>query len=81
MMRHTDISDADVRSLIRKNKINFGGNIKLKIYGGLHCASGKRLKTGNRIFFTTESEAMQSGFRPCGHCMAAAYKKWKNGSV
>ena len=53
------------------------GNAKLKIYGKLNCASGKRMKAGNRIFFKNEEEALQSGFRPCGNCMKQAYKDWK----
>lgn len=81
MIRHSAISDPDLRSKIRKNEIRFGGNRKLKIYGTLSCPSGKKMKRKNRVFFSSESEAMENGFRPCGHCMKAAYKKWKNGFI
>lgn len=59
----------------------FAGNRHLKIYGTLHCKSGKRMKKENRVFFQSEKEAMEAGYRPCGHCMNSAYKKWKDGSV
>jgi hypothetical protein len=51
MIHHKDISDQDLRKLIRKNEICFGGNEKLKIYGTLYCKSGKRMKRENRVFF------------------------------
>ena len=73
MIRHSDISDSDLRSKIRKNEIPFGGNSKLKIYGVLGCASGKRMKRENRVFFTSEQEAKQNNYRPCGHCMTDEY--------
>jgi methylphosphotriester-DNA--protein-cysteine methyltransferase len=53
------------------------GNARLKIYGLLKCPSGKRMKLENRVFFKTETEALQSGFRPCGHCMRDQFRKWK----
>lgn len=81
MIQHIDISDPVLRSWIRSGKINWGGNQQLKIYGVLNCASGKRIKRINRVFFESEEEALLNGYRPCGHCMKAAYKKWKNGSL
>jgi methylphosphotriester-DNA--protein-cysteine methyltransferase len=66
---------------IRNGEINFGGNRKLKIYGFLSCTSGKRMKSENRVFFTSEQEARRNNYRPCGHCMKAEYKKWKNGLI
>lgn len=67
--------------MVRRGEIAWGGNRQLKIYGTLHCASGKRMKRENRVFFTTETEAISAGYRPCGHCLKAAYQKWKYGSV
>lgn len=58
-----------------------GGNLKLKIYGKLNCKSGKRMKKQNRVFFSSEEEAIEHNFRPCGHCMKSKYKTWKNGLV
>jgi len=78
MIRHIAISDEDLRKKIRHKHICFGGNRKLKIFGSLHCASGKSMKMENRVFFASKKEAIENGFRPCGHCMNAAYKKWKN---
>ncbi len=72
--------ERNIRNLIRSGKIVLGGNRKLKIYGRLNCKSGKRLKPENRVFFSTEKEAINSGFRPCGHCMRQAFNEWKQGS-
>lgn len=81
MIKHADISDSDLRSEIRARKINYGANLNLNIYGLLNCKSGKRMKRENRIFFTSEKAAIKNNFRPCGHCMRAEYKEWKNGTV
>lgn len=81
MIRHGEISGNDLRSKIKQEEIRFGGNRKLKIYGTLHCASGKRMKRENRVFFITEEEAVQNNYRPCGHCMKEQYQKWKNGAI
>lgn len=78
MILHSQISGENLRSNIRSGKIRFGGNKKLKIYGLLNCRSGKRMKRENRVFFIDEIEALENKFRPCGHCMREAYKKWKN---
>ncbi|SFM99721.1 Metal binding domain of Ada [Chryseobacterium oleae] len=78
MEKHTEIADSDVRSKIRKKEINFGGNRKLKIYGRLYCSSGKKMKRENRVFFTSEQEALENSYRPCGHCMQEDYILWKN---
>ncbi|WP_194975898.1 alpha-ketoglutarate-dependent dioxygenase AlkB [Aquiflexum lacus] len=79
MMFHQKISESDLRINIRKGEILYGGNHNLRIYGMLNCASGKRLKKQNRVFFQSENEATILGYRPCGHCMKVAYKKWKMG--
>jgi len=76
MIKHSDIKDSDLRSKIKHKEISFGGNGKLKIYGTLKCKSGKRMKQDNRVFFASVYEALINGFRPCGHCMKTAYKKW-----
>ncbi len=81
MIRHQDISDIVLRSQIRRKTVCFGGNRKLKIYGLLRCRSGKRMKRENRVFFSSEKEARDNGYRPCGNCMREAYIKWKNGLV
>ncbi len=81
MINHIDISDVDLWIKIKANKISYGGNLKLRIYGQLNCKSGKRMKLENRIFFTSKKEAIENNFRPCGHCMRDEYKKWKNEAV
>lgn len=78
MENHTEITDSALRDKIRKREINFGGNKKLKIYGLLTCKSGKNMKRENRVFFTSEKEALEHKYRPCGHCMKVEYKLWKN---
>lgn len=65
--------------MLRKKQILFAGNRRLKIYGLLKCVSGKRMKVANRLFFTSEDEAIHHGFRPCARCMQDHYRKWKAG--
>jgi len=83
MIRHTSLGDNPfkrsrrLKQLLIKNEIAFAGNLKLKIYGTLDCSSGKRMKVENRIFFSSIDEAVESGYRPCGHCMSDSYKWWK----
>ncbi|SHG08900.1 Ada metal-binding domain-containing protein [Chryseobacterium sp. OV279] len=81
MENHTEITDSALRDKIRKREINFGGNRKLKIYGRLHCSSGKKMKRENRVFFRSEKEALENNYRPCGHCMKVEYKLWNNKSL
>jgi methylphosphotriester-DNA--protein-cysteine methyltransferase len=81
MIRHKNISDTELRRKIHLGAIKIGGNMHLKIYGLLSCSSGKRMKRSNRIFFVSEAEAIENGYRPCGHCMKNEYKNWKNGIV
>jgi methylphosphotriester-DNA--protein-cysteine methyltransferase len=77
MLKHKDITSSFLLQKIRSGEIILGGNAKLKIYGKLNCKSGKRMKVENRVFFGSEKEAPQSGYRPCGHCMKKEYEKWK----
>jgi methylphosphotriester-DNA--protein-cysteine methyltransferase len=81
MIRHNAVNTIQLHQQIRRKTISFAGNEKLNIYGTLHCSSGKRMKKANRVFFISEQEAIQSGYRPCGHCKRAAYKKWKDGLI
>lgn len=57
MIQHIELSNFDLRKRIKEREICFGGNKKLKIFGTLKCASGRRMKKENRIFFSTEKEA------------------------
>ncbi|TDQ79816.1 Ada metal-binding domain-containing protein [Sphingobacterium yanglingense] len=79
MIRHNEITDGELRTKIRNGEILWGGNAKLKIYGTLDCRSGKRMTRKNRVFFASEEEAKNNGYRPCGHCKRDAYKKWRYG--
>lgn len=76
MIRHTDIGRSELRQKIDGGEIRFAGNGRLRIYGSLTCASGKRMKRENRVFFADDTGAVRTGFRPCGHCMRAAYQEW-----
>ena len=78
MIQHNEISSLELKHKIRKGEILFGGNKKLKIYGLLNCKSGMRMLQQNRVFFSSEKEAKELGYRPCGNCMKAAYKSWQN---
>ncbi|MFZ2906018.1 MAG: Ada metal-binding domain-containing protein [Cyclobacteriaceae bacterium] len=73
MIYHNSISNSGLRRLVRLNKIKFGGNAELKIYGMLSCSSGKRMKKGKRVFFAAEADALRAGYRPCGHCLRQKY--------
>jgi methylphosphotriester-DNA--protein-cysteine methyltransferase len=83
MIKHTELGyhpfkrSRELKMLLDNNEIALAGNSKLKIYGTLNCSSGKRMKIENRVFFTSEEEALRLGYRPCGHCMLAAYRQWK----
>ena len=77
MMRHSDITKSELALQIKSGVITLAGNARLKIYGSLSCRSGKRILQRNRVFFANEKEAIQSGYRPCGHCLSSKYKAWK----
>lgn len=81
MILHSEISDSDLHYKLKHREICFGGNRKLKIFGTLLCASGKKMKRENRVFFSSEKEAIANGFRPCGHCLKEKYQKWKNETI
>ena len=66
-----------LKQLIDNHVILLGGNKILKIYGTLSCSSGKRMKRENRVFFGSEHEAIENGYRPCGHCLREQFKQWK----
>ena len=75
MIQHTSLGDTafkrsrHLKILLDKGEISFAGNARLKIYGILTCSSGKKMKPKNRVFFKLEAEAIELGYRPCGHCM------------
>jgi len=81
MIEHSKINSSELFSSLKQQKIQWAGNSKLKIYGTLHCKSGKRLKVENRVFFQSEKDAIQEGYRPCGHCMREDYMVWKNNTL
>lgn len=78
MFYHSELSNGKLKLLIDEGQFVFGGNKQLRIYGTLSCNSGKRMKKENRVLFTSEKEAINEGYRPCGHCMKAEYRKWKD---
>jgi methylphosphotriester-DNA--protein-cysteine methyltransferase len=76
MVKHVDITDIVLQSRVRRKELVFAGNSKLRIYGRLGCKSGKRMKRENRVFFSSEKEALENNYRPCGHCMKEEYRRW-----
>ena len=84
MISHADLGNTTfgrfrrLKMLIDRGEVQLAGNRNLKIYGKLNCASGKRMKSANRVFFFSASEAESIGYRPCGHCMREAYYQWKD---
>jgi methylphosphotriester-DNA--protein-cysteine methyltransferase len=81
MILHSSIVQNIIGNLIRSGSIVYGGNIQLKIYGTLSCGFGKRLQRSNRVFFNSEQEAVDNGYRPCGHCLKAKYTQWKYDTI
>ncbi|MBC8045009.1 MAG: metal-binding protein [Rhizobacter sp.] len=83
MITHLSLGDSrfarlrKLHGLMAAGQITFGGNRKLKIYGTLDCKSGKRMKVQRRVFFVGETEAVQCGYRPCGHCLREKYQAWR----
>jgi methylphosphotriester-DNA--protein-cysteine methyltransferase len=76
MIDHESITHTNLIQKLKDKSILLGGNKKLKIYGTLNCASGKRMKKENRVFFWSEIEARNEGYRPCGNCLNKTYKIW-----
>jgi len=74
--------DATGDTIISETPGLFGGNRCLKIYGRLDCPSALRaLPRGyarRRVFFADEATAIAAGYRPCGVCMRAEYRRWKS---
>lgn len=81
MIEHKEITSPEFFRFLKQRKIQWAGNKNLKIYGTLHCKSGKRLKVENRVFFDSDKDAIKEGYRPCGHCMREAYRVWKNNKL
>lgn len=78
LIGHTDSARRkNLARLIRNGSVTLGGYRKSRIFGLLSCPSGKRMKVGNRVFFTDEKDAVAAGYRPCGRCLPEAYRKWK----
>ena len=81
MVKHADMHDDELRRAIHHGIVVLAGNSRLRIFGKLRCASGMRMKKENRVFFASKKEALQHGYRPCGHCLHKEYKDWRNGTV
>ncbi|MEJ7645073.1 MAG: Ada metal-binding domain-containing protein [Chryseolinea sp.] len=63
--------------MIRTRLIHYGGSQRFKIYGTLKCKSGKKMMKENRVFFSSVNDAIENGYRPCGHCCKREYAVWK----
>ncbi|ENX44631.1 Ada metal-binding domain-containing protein [Acinetobacter sp. NIPH 2100] len=81
MWQPSELEQTALHQKLRDGEILFAGNSQLNIYGRLTCGSGKRMLKKNRVFFQNEHEAIMQGYRPCGHCMKQAYKKWKDATI
>lgn len=77
MIRHADLVDAELHQALKQGSLTFAGHRSARIFGRLDCASGKRMKREERVFFADAAEALALGFRPCGRCMKDAYAQWK----
>jgi len=76
MFHHSEFDKEELRRLIKNQSITLAGNSRLKIYGLLSCASGKRMKRQNRVFFVSNKDVLKNGYRPCGHCLPKEYQAW-----
>ena len=83
MILHTSkMSKREVVMLRRKGMITLGGHRSNKIYGTLDCPGARRwIAKGyyvkQRVFFKSEEEALQEGYRPCANCLPEKYQTWK----
>ncbi len=76
------LSKRQLVALRKQGEIVFGGHRKHKIYGTLICKGAKRwIAKGHyvkqRVFFNSEKEALEYGYRPCAQCMPKEYITWK----
>ncbi|MBR9866959.1 MAG: metal-binding protein [Oceanospirillales bacterium] len=82
-MKIYKLLSADGTTITSETPGTLGGNSKAGIYGRLDCpAANSALPKGyaqHRVFFTSEQDAIQAGYRPCGRCMILEYKEWKSG--
>jgi methylphosphotriester-DNA--protein-cysteine methyltransferase len=60
-----------------------GGHRRTRVYGRLDCpvalsliARGSDVRK-HRVFFADEETAIAAGYRPCGACLRAEYRRWK----
>ena len=86
MSKSWRLTGADGRPCMSDSPGTLGGNGKAKIYGSLGCGSARAatrrwpgVYETHRVFFADEATAMAAGFRPCGSCQRAAYRRWKAG--
>jgi hypothetical protein len=75
------LASKSLHTLIRTKEICLAGNKRLRIYGTIGCKAGKRMKTGNRVFFGSAAEAILAGYRPCGACLKSQYLIWKKNLI
>ena len=81
MIPHAAIGPGELRALLRRGALTLAGHRGRRIYGRLDCASGRRMRREQRVFFADEAEALALGYRPCGHCLPSAYRAWRCGGL
>lgn len=83
MIRHINLGATPfarlraLAKLIKSGTVTLGGHRPGKLYGRLDCRTGKRMKSENRVFFQSEIEALDQGYRPCAVCLPEKYRIWK----
>lgn len=78
LYNHAELTDDQVRAMLKCGDIKFAGHKGYKVWGLLTCATGKKMKRENRVFFTSQEAAEKNGYRPCGSCQRAAFNRWKS---
>jgi hypothetical protein len=79
MLDHTHLSDEELDALIALGAITHGGHRRHGIYGRVGCRAERRYTARvNRVYFGSELEAVEAGFRPCSVCLKARYRRWRS---
>ncbi len=81
-MKNYTLLDGNGSPYQSPEKGNWGGHRRLKGFGRLDCPSALRwISRGyyvrHRVFFATQADAIDAGYRPCHTCQPDQYRHWK----
>ncbi len=84
MAKKYKLLGSDGKEYLSSTKGIFGGHKKHRLYGTLDCPSAllalskRDTYKKSRVFFASEEDAIEVGYRPCARCLKDKYKIWKN---